>query len=132
MCEVSSMLSVRDWMIKKVYTVYEEQSALAAVRKMSKYAVGDLPVVKKNRVLVGIVTERDLIKKVFVERRDSSKVKVRDIMSTNLVSIKPTESIFEAARIMDIHHIKQTPVVARKKLVGLISLSDIMKRMIAD
>ena len=75
----------------------------------------------------GIVTERDILKRIVVEDKNAGKTKVKDIMSSPLVAIEPSSNLEEAARIMFEKKIKNLPVTHENRLVGLINLQDICR-----
>jgi len=82
--------------------------------------------VKKGKAM-GIVTERDLLKRVVAESKDANETKVRDVMSSPLVVIEPSTDLEEAVKLMFQMKIKKLPVVDDKRLVGLVSLTDIAR-----
>jgi signal-transduction protein with cAMP-binding, CBS, and nucleotidyltransferase domain len=75
----------------------------------------------------GILTERDILKRIVAEDKNSKKTKIKEIMSSPLVTIEPTTSLEEAAHIMFEKKIKNLPVIHENRLVGFISLQDICK-----
>jgi len=123
------MQKVRDWMIKDVYKVTDDTSVYDAVKHIVYNKAGVLPVINKNEEPVGIISERDILKKVVLKQTDPTKVSVGKIMTKKLYTVSPDESIFKAFWIMDKKSIKQTPVVEKRKLIGLITLRDIMKKL---
>lgn len=119
-------LNVEDVMVKEVITIDEKSTVKDAAEVMNKFEIGCLIATRKGKA-VGIITERDLLKRVVAEVRDPGKTKVKDIMSSPLVVVEPTKDLEEAVKLMFQMKIKKLPVVDKKRLVGLISLTDIAR-----
>ncbi|MDH7563639.1 MAG: CBS domain-containing protein [Candidatus Bathyarchaeota archaeon] len=125
--EKSSMsLKVEDVMIKEVVTIDEGATVKEAAEVMNKFEIGCLITVKKGKA-VGIITERDLLKRVVAEGREAKKTKVKDIMTSPLVVVEPSTELEEAVRLMFQMKIKKLPVVDGKRLAGLVTLTDIAR-----
>lgn len=124
--ESGMSLKVEDVMIKEVITIDENSSVKEAAEIMNKFEIGCLIAVKKGKA-VGIVTERDLLKRVVAEAKNANKTKVKDIMSSPLVVVEPNMDLEEAVKLMFQMKIKKLPVVAEKRLVGLVTLTDIAR-----
>jgi len=116
---------VKDVMVRDVTTVGAEATVWEAVGLMNKHEIGCLVVMKKLKP-VGIVTERDMLKRVLFGLKDPEKVKVREIMSKPLVAVKPQMNIEDAAGIMLGRRIKKLPVVENGCLIGLVTLTDLV------
>jgi CBS domain-containing protein len=119
-------LKVEDVMVKEVVTIDENSTVKEAADVMNKFEIGCLIAVKKGKAM-GIITERDLLKRVVAEAKDSNKTKVKDVMSSPLVVVEPSMDLDEAVRLMFQMKIKKLPVVDGKRLVGLVSLTDIAR-----
>lgn len=117
-------MEIEDIMVNKVITVEPTATVKEAARLMNKYEIGCLIVVNKGKVL-GIMTERDLLKKVVELPRNPARIKVQEIMSKRLVAGTRKMEIPDAARLMLSKKIKKLPIVEDGKLVGLITLTDI-------
>ncbi len=118
-------MRVRNVMVKNVKTISPEATMAEAAKKMKRYKIGCLVVVDVEKV-VGIITERDLAYKIVAERR-SLDTRVGDIMTKDLKTISPEKSIKDAAKVMAAHVIRRLPVIEDGKLVGIISIEDIMR-----
>lgn len=121
--ENSLTLKVVDVMIREVITIDENATVKEATDIMNKFEIGCLIAIKKGKA-VGIITERDLLKRVISELKDANKTKVKDVMSSPLVVVEPNMDLEEAVKLMFQMKIKKLPVVDGKRLVGLISLTD--------
>lgn len=119
-------LLVRDAMSANPVHCAEDWSIEKAVSKMISEEVGSL-VVKEGDFLKGIITESDLIKKVLSEKKKPGQTKVSEIMSSDVITIKPTEDVTDAMRKMAEEKVRRLPVVDEGKLVGIITVKDIVK-----
>lgn len=119
-------LKVEDVMVKEVITIDENSTVKEAADIMNKFEIGCLIAVRKGKAM-GILTERDLLKRVVAEGKDANKTKVKDIMTSPLVVAEPTMDLGEAVKLMFQMKIKKLPVVDGKKLAGLVSLTDIAR-----
>ncbi len=120
------VVRVKDIMVSPVVTIEENKTAKEAGERMKKTRRGALIVTRKGKP-IGIVTDSDLVRKVVARDLKASSIKVKDIMSKPLVTVRPKEDILEATRKMKKSNIKRLPVVEKGKLVGVISLTDIAK-----
>jgi len=119
-------LLVKDLMSKKVNTIEENKTVFHAAKQMAKERRGYVVVLKKGKP-IGILTDSDILEKVISKGKDPKKVKVKDVMTTPLITISPDEELVEASRIMRKNLIKRIPVVKNGKLVGVITDNDIAK-----
>jgi len=117
-------LKVEDVMVKEVVTISENASVKEAAGIMNQFEIGSIIAVRKGKA-IGIVTERDLLKRVIAEGMDAKKTRVKDIMSSPLIVIAPGTELEEALRLMFEKKIKKLVVVDQKHSVGLVSLTDI-------
>ena len=124
--ETTLSLKVEDVMVKEVITISENSTVKEAAEVMNKFEIGCLIAVRKGKA-IGIITERDLLKRVVADTRDVTKTEVKDVMSSPLVIVEPSMDLEEAVKLMFQMKIKKLPVVDGKRLVGLISLTDIAR-----
>jgi CBS domain-containing protein len=97
-----------------------------AAKLMQEKEIGSLVVLEDNE-LKGIVTEWDIVRKAVAEGKDTKAIQASDIMATNLVTIDPNKDIYEALTSMRNNDVRHLPVVSKKKLVGYLTLKDILK-----
>lgn len=121
-----SMDQVEMRMSKKVITVKKNQTVSSAAKLMDKYNISSLIVVE-NGVPEGIITERDVLKKIVAKDKDPAKVKVKDIVTMKVVTVNAGDSISQASNLMALGKIKQLPVMKNGKLVGIITSTDIVR-----
>jgi prevent-host-death family protein len=120
------VIQVKDVMIKPLLTIDINQNAKNAGEILRRTRRDSLVVTKKGKP-VGIVTDTDLIKKIVAKNLLPSKVKISKVMASPLVVISADASILDASRKMKRNNIKRLAVVENKKLIGVVSLSDIAR-----
>ena len=113
-------------MVTDVVTVEPDVDVRRAVRAMNDFEIGCLVVVEAGRV-VGILTERDVLKRVVDEGRKPEETRVREVMSKPPITISPDVDLETAIELMFKHKIKKLPVVENGKLVGLITFTDLVR-----
>jgi CBS domain-containing protein len=119
-------MKVADIMVENVVKVSAEEAVDKAVKLMNKRQIGCL-VVTKNGNVVGILTERDLLRRVLAKSKDPRKIKVSQVMTKPVVVGSPLMELEDAARMMFRRKIKKLPLVDEGKLVGLITLTDVAR-----
>jgi CBS domain-containing protein len=110
---------------REVFTVQRDQSVLEVVKFMVAKGIGAVAVLDDDR-LVGIFSERDLMKRVAAKELDPRTVKVEQVMTSNLVTAHPSESYVACLAKMQSHGIRHLVIAAGDRLVGVISLRDLM------
>jgi CBS domain-containing protein len=116
--------AVRDLMSTQIVTCAPNASIKDVAKKMRDEDIGDVLVTEGDQ-LRGIVTDRDLVVRCLADGTNLSKVKVADIISTDLVSISPDTSAEEAARLMGQRSVRRLPVVDGGRAVGIVSIGDL-------
>jgi len=119
-------MDVKDVMVKEVITVNPDTKIRDAVELMNKNEIGCLVVTRKGKP-VGIMTERDVLKKIVCQSRNPEQTRVSEIMSKPLIVGRVDMDWREAAKLMLDHDIKKLPILEREKLVGLVTLTDIAR-----
>jgi CBS domain-containing protein len=113
------------WSISPATVVYD------ALKVMAERNVGALVVVDGTRI-AGMFSERDYARKVVLKGESSHKILVRDIMTSSVVCVEPQQSIEDCMSVMTSRHIRHLPVVDHGRLVGLISIGDVVKALISQ
>lgn len=113
-----------------VWSVSPDDSVFQAIRLMAEKSVGAL-VVLEGETLVGIASERDYARKVVLQGRSSLDTPVRDIMTSPVVSVSPDQSVDDCMRIVTTNRIRHLPVVQGDKVVGVVSIGDLVQRIIS-
>ncbi len=119
---------LKDIMVRDVVTISPDKTAQEAARLMAEHGIGSVVVMDSDKV-VGIVTERDLVRKVCAKDIPSSRVRIQDVMSTPIITGEPDLPIEAAVQRMFNNKIRRLPVVENGKLVGIVTISDIAKHM---
>ena len=128
MLRVRYLLAYKD---KNVWTIEPEEPVLDAIQLMADKHIGALPVVRGEE-LVGIVSERDYARKVILMGRSSSDTPVWQIMSSPVTTVSPDEAVHRCMEIMTELRIRHLPVMDKGKLVGIISIGDLVKAVIEE
>ncbi|MGI0000533.1 MAG: CBS domain-containing protein [Nitrososphaeraceae archaeon] len=115
-------------MIKDLLTISENETALKAAQVMTEKGVSSL-IVLANDQPIGIVTERDFIKKICVKELKVSSVRVRDMMSRIRTSASPDTPIDVAVQRMVNNRIRRLPIIENGKVVGIITVTDLAKHL---
>jgi len=119
-------LKVEDVMTKEVITIDENATIKEAAEIMDKNEISCLIALRNGRA-IGIITERDLLKRVIVEAKNLEKTKVKMVMSSPLEVIAVGAELETALRLMFLKKIKKLPVVNNDSILGLVSLTDIAR-----
>ena len=121
--KVSSILAHKK--ASTVWSIGPNAMVFDAIQLMDEKNVGALPVVD-NKTLVGVVSERDYTRKVIVKGRSSKDTPVSDIMTKELLTVNPGDSVAECMRIMTEKRVRHLPVLEGTKLVGILSIGDVV------
>ena len=116
---------------QEIYSIQANQTVYEAIAEMDQRNVGAL-IVKGGEKIVGIITERDYTRKVILKGRSSKETPVEAIMSRNLVSVTPEHQIQQAMELMTEKRCRHLPVFKDEQLVGMLSIGDLVKAIIAD
>ena len=114
-----------------VWWVAPETTVFDALQLMANKKVGALLVLEEDS-LVGVFSERDYARKVILKGKSSKDTPVRDIMSTKIVCVAPNQSTEECMSLMTEKRVRHLPVMDGEKLIGIISIGDVVKAVIAD
>jgi CBS domain-containing protein len=128
------MTTVRQLLREKgdmVFSVSPNDTVSEALRRMAEKNVGAL-IVMDGESLLGIISERDYARKVFLQGRASPTTRVQDIMSTKILYADPTQAVEECMAIMTAKKVRHLPVLEGERLIGVISIGDLVKSIISD
>jgi CBS domain-containing protein len=114
-----------------VYTITPTASVFDAVKLMAEKSVGALVVLEGEKV-TGMITERDYARKIVLMARSSRETAVRDIMTTAVMYVRPDQTSEECMALMTEHRLRHFPVLEKGKLIGLISIGDLVKDIISE
>jgi len=127
--KMATKIPVSDIMVKDIKTLKDENSAKDAVDMMSNLSISGIMIIDKDNKPMGMISEGDLIKKVFHKDKDPKKVKISEIMSKELFTIKPDLSIGECSEIMKNRKISKLPVMDKGKIVGYVTKADLLEEL---
>lgn len=116
---------------KEVWTIGPGDLVYDAIVKMATKQIGALVVTEGNKV-AGIITERDYARKVILQNKSSKSTSVRSIMTERVIYVRPDQTIEECMALMTEKHIRHLPVLDEDKLVGIISIGDVVKVVISE
>jgi CBS domain-containing protein len=128
------MLEVRQLLADKghrIFAIGPDEPVLAAVRLMADHYIGALLVMRGDE-LVGIVSERDYARKIILQNRASADTPVRDIMSSPVVTVGPNDTTDTCMRICTERRVRHLPVIEGGKVVGVLSIGDLVKAVISE
>lgn len=114
-----------------VYSVDIDDSLLVGLQVMAEKGVGALVVLSGGR-LAGIVSERDYVRKVALAERSMLSAKVSEIMTREVISIGPRDTLQSCLELMTERRLRHLPVLAEGELIGLLSIGDLVKETIAE
>lgn len=128
------MYSVKDILDEKGYgctTVEPETTVYEALKRMAGKGIGALIVLKNNKVN-GVFSERDFARKTVLKGKISDDTKVDELMTEALYMVKPTTRVIECMELMTDHRVRHLPVIDGDKLIGIVSIGDIVNKIIQD
>jgi CBS domain-containing protein len=114
-----------------VISIRRDASVFDAIKLMADHAVGSL-LVMDGDALIGIITERDYARKVILKGRSSEETPVGDIMTSQVITAKPQQSVKECMALMTAKRLRHLPVVVDDGVIGIISIGDLVQAIIAD
>lgn len=117
-----------DFMSTNVITATKDQTIAEIAKVLNKYRIGGLPVINSRGNIVGILTERDIMRKVISIDRKPGRTKVEDVMNKSPVLIHKFEDMNDIAKKMKNHDVTRIPVVDGKKLVGIVTNKDVLEQ----
>jgi len=127
--KISNLLEVKG---KAVHKVKDSETVFAALELLAMHDIGALLVVDKKDQIIGIFSERDYARKVSLHGKSSKKSQVKDMMTTTIFYVKPDNTLWDCLDIMSKKRTRHLPVIEDKKLLGLVSIGDIVNRIITE
>jgi CBS domain-containing protein len=115
----------------EIWYIKPDDSVLDAIKMMAEKQIGAL-LVMENEELVGILSERDYARKVILKGKSSRETPVKDIMTAEVVCADPLQTVEQCMEIMTEKHIRHLPVRDGGKVVGVLSIGDLVKAIIAE
>jgi len=112
-----------------VWSIGPDATVFEAIQLMADKNIGALPVMEDGK-LVGVVSERDYTRKVAIKGKQSRETKVREIVSSPVISVTPDQSVEDCMRIMTDHRVRHLPVLDGEKMLGIVSIGDLVNWII--
>jgi CBS domain-containing protein len=116
---------------QSVYTIAETDSVYNAVKLMAEHQIGAVVVTDGDKI-AGIITERDYARKIVLMDRSSKATPVQDIMTRAVIFVRPDQSSDECMALMTERRMRHLPVIDQERLVGMISIGDLVKNIIEE
>ena len=114
-----------------VWSIHPDSSVFDAIQLMASKDVGALVVVDDDRP-VGIFTERHYARNVILKGKSSPKTRTRDIMTTEVICARPEQTVEQCMAVMTDKRVRHLPVLDQERLVGIVSIGDLVKSITAD
>jgi len=114
-----------------VWSVHPNDTVLDAIKMLASKDIGALVVIEDDR-LVGIFSERDYARNVYLQGKSSPETPVRDVMATSVLCVRLDKSVNECMALMTAKRIRHLPVMDDDELVGMVSIGDLVKSVIAE
>jgi len=116
---------------KEVWSVSPNSTVFEALKLMGDKEIGALMVMEGDKA-VGIISERDYARKVILKGKSSKETLVKEIMTANMISVKPETTVEECMILITAKRIRHLPVFEKDKFVGIISIGDVVKSIISE
>ena len=117
---------------RKIWTISKDQSVRQALILMSEKNIGAIIIIDNDDFPIGIFSERDYARKVILKGRNSKDTLLDEVMTKELITVTRDYKIDQCMEIMTEKRIRHLPVLENKKIVGIISIGDVLKIMIKD
>lgn len=128
MTTVRQLLDVKG---SDVWSVHPDDTVLDAIKEMAAKNVGALVVMTEGKP-VGIFSERDYARNVILKGKSSPTTPIRDIMTSHVICAYPEQTVEECMAIMSDKHVRHLPVLDGERLIGIVSIGDLVQSIIAD
>jgi CBS domain-containing protein len=129
------MLTVRQLLqLKKdesTYSVSPQASVLDALKMMAEKNVGAVMVVDENNQMIGIFTERDYARKIVLKGKTSLETPINEIMTSEMVTVSPDQTLEECMNLMTKWHIRHLPIMEKGRLIGMVSMRDVVEILLS-
>ncbi|ENX58284.1 MULTISPECIES: CBS domain-containing protein [Acinetobacter] len=122
---------IKNKAVQSIFTISPNATVLEAIKIMAEKGVGALVVAEDEKV-VGIFSERDYTRKIALMERSSNNTPVSDIMTSKVISVGLNHTVEECLNLMTDRHLRHLPVLDQEKLVGFISIGDLVKAAMDD
>lgn len=118
-------MKLKDIMSRNVITIHPQESVTVAARLLANHNIGILPVCGSDGKVCGMVTDRDLVTRCMATNRSAEETRIRDVMTSRIVSASSNMDVAVAAYLMGREQVRRLPVIDDGKLCGMISVGDL-------
>ncbi len=128
------MTKVKQLLDKKgrdVWSIEPQETVFEAIKRMAEKGIGALVVLEKGK-LVGLISERDYARKVILKNKSSHETTVREIMTSPVICGRPQQTADECMALITEKRIRHLPIIDNDQVIGVISIGDLVKSIIAD
>ncbi len=115
----------------QIYSITPSAMVYEAIERMAEAEVGAL-LVMENDELMGVISERDYTRKIILEAKSSRETPVRDIMTSEVITVTCDQTIEGCMKLMSEHHIRHLPVTDNDRVIGILSVMDVVKGIISE
>lgn len=126
---VSNLLEIKG---KEVFQISENDTVADALRKLADHDIGALLVLDKKDKITGIFSERDFARKILKETKGLKSVKVKEMMTKTVFFVKPDNTLWDCLEIMSSKRTRHLAVIESHQLIGIVSIGDIVNRIITE
>ncbi len=130
--KIRDLLKIKDFKYRVVVTIGPNETISAAIQKLVEHDRGSLPVCNDKGELVGIITERDIVRKCFARSEAFANIKIQDVMSKQIAIGNPEDDLDYAISVMKQKRIRHLPIVDNQEVVGMISMRDLIGVQLAE
>ena len=116
---------------RDIWTISPESSVFSALELLEQKNIGALPVVHEGK-LVGIFSERDYARKVILKGKSSKEINVSEIMTEQVITVLAETTVQECMKLMSDKHIRHLPAIEDNRIIGIVSIGDVVKDIIAE
>jgi len=127
--KIRDLLKIKE---RPVITVGPQESVVAAVRKLIEHDRGSVPVSNESGVLVGIITERDIVRKCFLRGESLANIKIEEVMTGEVAIGTPDHDLDYAVSVMKQKRIRHIPIVENGRVEGMVSMRDILDLQLSE
>jgi CBS domain-containing protein len=117
---------------RPVITIRPTETVAAAIQKLAEYDRGSIPVCNEKGELVGIITERDIVRKCFVPMDTLASVRIEDVMTKGVAIGAPEDDLDYAISVMKQKRIRHLPIIDQQQVVGMISMRDLLDVQLSE
>ncbi|MFM2369262.1 MAG: hypothetical protein RL619_1562 [Bacteroidota bacterium] len=114
---------------KEVYSILSTNTVYEALTVMSEKNIGAILIIEDG-ILKGVLSERDYARKIVLKAKSSKKALVHEIMESDVVTVKPSDNLEYCMELMSIKRVRHLPVIENNTVIGIISISDVVKAII--